>query len=57
MKESEFSCEWWLVEIYASTDENIRKEQWRTIEQKKREWGEHWVLVGDFNDLRSGEEK
>ncbi|XP_071902764.1 uncharacterized protein [Coffea arabica] len=57
MKDSDSGCKWWLVGVYVSTDENTRKVQWKMIEQKKREWGEHWVLVGDFNDIRSGEEK
>ena len=46
-----------MVGIYASTDEKTRKEQWKKIEEKKREWREYWILVGDFNDIRGGEEK
>ena len=57
IKDLEAKCEWWLVGVYASTDENIRKEQWRKIEEKKKDWGDLWILVGDFNDIRSGEEK
>ena len=48
---------WWMVGIYASTEESIRKQQWKEIEEKKREWGDKWILVGDFNDICSNGEK
>ena len=48
---------WWLIGIYASTEESVRKQQWKFIEKKKRDWGETWVLVGDFNDICSNKEK
>ena len=57
MKDSDSGCNWGLVGVYVSTDENTRKVQWKRIGQKRREWGEHWVLVGDFNDIRFREEK
>ncbi|XP_071933655.1 uncharacterized protein [Coffea arabica] len=47
----------WLVYVYASTASNTRKEQWKYIEERKKDWGEAWVIVGDFNDLKSDEEK
>ena len=57
IKDLEAKSEWWLVGVYTSTEENTRKEQWKKIEQKKQEWGDHWILVGAFNDIRSGIEK
>ncbi|XP_071905855.1 uncharacterized protein [Coffea arabica] len=48
---------WGLVCVYASTDSNIRKAQWKSLEDRMRDWGEDWIIVGDFNDLRSSEEK
>ncbi|XP_027155460.1 uncharacterized protein LOC113766368 [Coffea eugenioides] len=48
---------WWMVGIYASTEDSIRKQQWKAIEEKKREWGDKWVLVDDFNDICSRGEK
>ncbi|XP_071920779.1 uncharacterized protein [Coffea arabica] len=46
-----------LVGIYASTEDRVRKHEWKTIEQKKREWGEKWAVKGDFNDICSNGEK
>lgn len=34
----EAKCVWCLVGVYASTDENIKKEQWTKIEQRKSDW-------------------
>lgn len=30
---------WWFVGIYASTKEEIRKEQWGMIAERKKYWG------------------
>ncbi|XP_071932975.1 uncharacterized protein [Coffea arabica] len=48
---------WWLVGIYASTDERVRVQQWEIIGEKKKEWGEKWIAVGNFNDIYSNGEK
>ncbi|XP_027067539.1 uncharacterized protein [Coffea arabica] len=55
--EKETNDDWWLVGIYASTEDRVRKHQWKTIEEKKREWGEKWAVMGDFNDISSNGEK
>ena len=39
IKDLEAKCVWWLVGVYASTEENTRKEQWKKIEQKKTGMG------------------
>ena len=53
----ETQVDWWFVGIYASCVDNIRKNQWKIIENRKRMWGSRWIIVGDFNDIRSNEEK
>ncbi|XP_071912221.1 uncharacterized protein [Coffea arabica] len=55
--EKETNDDWWLVGIYASTEDRVRKHQWKTIEEKKREWGEKWAVMGDFNYICSNGEK
>ena len=37
INDTESRCVWWLVEVYASATENVKKEQWKILEQKKRE--------------------
>ncbi|XP_071939954.1 uncharacterized protein [Coffea arabica] len=55
--DKEVNSQWWLMCVHASTDSNIRKEQWKHIAEWKKGWGEEWVMVGDFNDLLSNGEK
>ena len=43
--------------MYASTEDSVRKKQGKIVEEKKRGWGETWVLVGDFNDICSNGKK
>ncbi|XP_027166343.1 uncharacterized protein LOC113766338 [Coffea eugenioides] len=57
IKDKEVNSQWWLMCVHASTDSNIRKEQWKHIAERKKDWGEAWLLVGDFNDLQSNGEK
>ncbi|XP_071928063.1 uncharacterized protein [Coffea arabica] len=50
LRDRETDCEWWLVGVYASTDENIRKEQWKTSGEEK--WGgrrRHESSFKEFN--------
>ena len=54
-KDKQFS--WWFIGVYASTDDRIRREQWRIINQEKGKWGEQWMMAGDLNDILSNEEK
>lgn len=42
----------WAVFVYASNKEAVRLEQWQELINKKRDWGNNWVLGGDFNDIR-----
>ena len=57
IEDQEFKCQWWLIRIYASTEDQTRREQWKYIEQRKRIWGDRWIVTRDFNDIRSNEEK
>lgn len=47
----------WIIFLHASTEEMLRKEQWEELIDKKTQWGENWIIGGDFNDVRIVEEK
>ncbi|XP_027096192.1 uncharacterized protein [Coffea arabica] len=57
VEDAEVNSDWWFIGIYASCDNQIRKQQWQVIERLKRLWGERWLIAGDFNDIVSNEEK
>ena len=57
IEDEEVNQEWWLIGIYASCDSQIRKGQWEVISRRKELWGENWIILGDFNNLCSNEEK
>lgn len=39
----------WVIGIYASCDDKIRKMQWDVVNRRKRLWGSKWIIAGDFN--------
>lgn len=43
----------WVVFIYASTEEHIRRGQWETLKARRRCWGDRWIIGGHFNDIIS----
>lgn len=43
--------------VYASTDAQVRQQQWNYFVNKRPRWGENWFLGGDFNDIRQQDEK
>lgn len=47
----------WVIFLYASTDSNIRKEQWEMLKEKRKTWGKRWILGGNFNEIVSQEDK
>ena len=49
--------DWWLIGIYASCDVATRKNQWKVLNERKRLWGQRWIVAGDFNDIVSNEEQ
>nr|XP_027121394.1 uncharacterized protein LOC113738404 [Coffea arabica] len=57
VEDMEANTDWWFIGIYASCDHQIRKEQWKVLANRKRLWGDRWMIAGDFNDLVSNEEK
>ncbi|XP_071940395.1 uncharacterized protein [Coffea arabica] len=57
VKDMEVNSDWWFVGIYASCDHKVRKQQWKVLENRKRLWEERWMIIGDFNDIISNEEK
>lgn len=48
---------WWCIFVYASTDDNMRKNQWDFLTNRSKIWGKNKVLIGDFNDIISNDEK
>ncbi|XP_071906010.1 uncharacterized protein [Coffea arabica] len=57
IEDAEVKQEWWLVGIYASCDNQVRKNQWEVISRRKSLWGDNQIIMGDFNDVCSNEEK
>ncbi|XP_071902137.1 uncharacterized protein [Coffea arabica] len=57
VEDPEVNTDWWFVGIYASCDDQFRKQQWEVIERRKSLWGEKWMIAGNFNDIVSNEEK
>lgn len=47
----------WFIGIYASCEDQVRKNQWKVVKDRSRLWGEKWIIMGDFNDIVSNEEK
>lgn len=52
-----FGGKCWVIFIYASTDEHIRTEQWDVLKDKRKSWGQKWILKGYFNEIISQEDK
>ncbi|XP_071912179.1 uncharacterized protein [Coffea arabica] len=48
---------WWLIGIYASCDSQVRRGQWEVLNRRKVGWGDKWIIIGDFNDIISNDEK
>lgn len=49
--------QWRLFAIYASTDDNTRKEQWKVLSRRIEVVGDRCLLIGDFNDIMDDSEK
>ena len=47
----------WLIGIYASCDSQVRRGQWEVLNRRKVGWGDKWIIIGDFNDIISNDEK
>ncbi|KAL3498762.1 hypothetical protein ACH5RR_041494 [Cinchona calisaya] len=42
---------WWLVGLYASSENSIRKQQWNVLQRRKVLWVDHWILAGTLMTL------
>ena len=51
------NVDWWLIGIYVSTNNQVRKNQWQVVQRRKVLWGPRRMIAGDFNDITSNEEK
>lgn len=47
----------WAIFVYASTNDRVRVEQWKELQDRKIQWGNRLIMGGDFNDIRNSEEK
>lgn len=52
-----FEGKFWLIFLYASTNDNIRKMQWECLKQKSASCDRKWIMGGDFNGIISQEDK
>ncbi|XP_071916302.1 uncharacterized protein [Coffea arabica] len=57
VEDHEANIDWWFIGLYASCDNQVRGQQWKVIQNRKRLWGERWIIAGDFNDIVSNDEK
>lgn len=55
--DDESGHDWHLVNLYASTNDGIRKSQWEELLRYRQHSTGDWVLWGDFNDLLWEDEK
>lgn len=54
---SQGTCIFWSIFMYSSTDVHGRQQQWDYLVKEMPKWRDMWFLVGDFNDIRTHEEK
>lgn len=47
----------WVIFVYASTNTQLRQQQWDFLIQERPKWGEEWFVGEDGNDIRDHEEK
>ena len=57
IEDMESKCDWWFVGVYANSEDQVRKQQWKVLQARKRLWGDKWLIAGDFNDIVSNDEK
>lgn len=48
---------WRLLGVYASTDDRIRRNQWKALQTRILTCQEVVLVMGDFNDILNGAEK
>lgn len=42
----DFQGKWWVIFVYLSTEDNVRKRQWEALKQRKRFWVQRWIIGG-----------
>ncbi|XP_071926048.1 uncharacterized protein [Coffea arabica] len=52
IKDDDYHCDWWFIGIYASCDDQIRKEQWRVLRDRRRKWGGNLREERSFKDFK-----
>ncbi|XP_027086667.1 uncharacterized protein [Coffea arabica] len=57
IEDMESKCDWWFVGVYANSEDQVRKQQWKVLQARKRLRGDKWLIAGDFNDIVSNDEK
>lgn len=42
----DFEGKLWVIFVYLSTEDNVKKRQWEVLKQMKRFRGEQWIIRG-----------
>lgn len=42
----DFERKWWVIFVYLSTEDNVKKRQWEVLKQMKRFWGNNGSYEG-----------
>lgn len=53
----DFDRKWWLIFVYVSPEDHKRRMQWEELKVQMRNWGQKWIMGGDFNDILGLEDK
>ena len=48
--------EWMLSVVYGSPNPSLRRTLWKDFNMNLIDLSEHWMIVGDFNSVTTGEE-
>lgn len=57
VSDEESGRDWHLLNVYESSIDRIRKDQWVELLQYRRQESGEWIVWGDFNDLLWEDEK
>lgn len=57
VSDEESGWDWHLLNVYESSIDRIRKDQWVELLQYRRQESGEWIVWGDFNDLLWEDEK
>lgn len=51
------NMQWWCIFVHASTKVGVRRDRWQELSIRKSDWGDKWLILGDFNDIVANSEK